>query len=116
MIQHITFLHQLNKGCRDKKETGQRSKLSGEKGALTDDSVTMLPCRLESLSKQPPELLVRLALDPAEDLDVLEWELERRGLEADVAGRVREHKPKVDVDQMAIAVYEDIAVMPILDL
>lgn len=76
----------------------------------------MLPCRLEALSKQPPELLVRLALDPTEDLDVLEWELERRGLEADVAGRVREHEPEVNVDQMTVAVDENIAVMPVLDL
>lgn len=76
----------------------------------------MLPCGLEPFLEQPFELLERLAVDPAEHLDVLERELEGCGLEADVARRIRQHKAEVDVDEVAVAVNQDVAVMSILDL
>ena len=76
----------------------------------------MLACSVEALPEQLPELAVRRAVEPAEDLDVLERELERGGLEADVAGRVGEHEPEVDVDEVPVAVEEDVAVVSILDL
>ena len=76
----------------------------------------MLPRRLESLFEQPPKLLIHLGVDPTQHLNVLQRELERGSLKADVARRVREHEPEVDVDEVALAVEEDVAVVPIFDL
>ena len=76
----------------------------------------MLARRVEALAKELAELVVRRAVEAPEDLDVLQRELERRRLEADVAWRVREHEPEVDVDEVPVAVEEDVAVVPVLDL
>ena len=76
----------------------------------------MLPRRLESVTEQTTELEVRPAVHATEHLDILERELERRSLEADVPRRVREHEPEVDVDEVAVAVDQDVAVMSVFDL
>ena len=55
---------------------------------LTDDPVAMLASGVEPLLEQLPELVVRGAIQTAEDFDVFEREFEWRCLEPDVAGRV----------------------------
>lgn len=82
----------------------------------TDDPVTVLPRSIEPFLEQPLELLERLAVNTSQNLDVLERQLEWRCLKADVSGRVGKHEAKVDVDQMAVTVDEDVAIMAILDL
>ena len=43
-------------------------------------------------------------------------ELERTGLEPQVLGRGGEYEPVVDVDEVALGVQEDVAVVTVLDL
>ena len=43
-------------------------------------------------------------------------ELEGTGLEPQILGRGREYEPVVDVDEVALAVEQDVAVVPVLDL
>ena len=76
----------------------------------------MLAGGVKALTEELAKLKVGRAVEAAEDLDVLERELEGRGLEADVAGRVGEHEAEVDVDEVPVAVEEDVAVVPVLDL
>ena len=76
----------------------------------------MLSRCLEPVAKQAAELEVRAAVHTTKHLDVLEWELERRGLEADVARRVREHEPEVDVREVPVTVKQDVAVVAVFDL
>ena len=76
----------------------------------------MLPRRVEALPEQLPELAVRGTVEPSENFDVFERELERRSLETNVPWGVGEHEAKVDVDEVPIAVEEDVAVVPVLDL
>lgn len=76
----------------------------------------MLPRRLEPLPKQPPKLLQRLALHPTQDLNILKRQLKRRRLETDVPRRIREHEPEVDMDEVAVAIEEDVAVVSVFDL
>ena len=76
----------------------------------------MLPRRLEPVAEQTTKLEVRPTVHATEHLDVLEGQLERRGLEADVPRRVREHESEVDVDQVPVAVEQDVPVVPVLDL
>ena len=51
-----------------------------------------------------------------EHLDILQWKLEWCGLKANIARRVRQHEPKVDVDEVALAIQQDVAIMAVLDL
>ena len=76
----------------------------------------MLPGSLKSLPEQFPELPVGRAVEPAEHFNVLEWKLERRRFKADVARGVRQHKAKVNMDEMPVAVEEDVAVVAVLNL
>ena len=43
--------------------------------------------------------------------------LERRCLKAHIATwRVREHEPKINVDEVSVAVNKDVAIVPVFDL
>lgn len=57
----------------------------------------MLAHVLEAPFKEILELDKLFAVEPPEDLDVVLWQLERRHLEAEGAGRVGEQEAKVDV-------------------
>lgn len=81
-----------------------------------DNSVAVFPRSLKSLVEQSSEFPQRLAVRPAQYLDVLQGQLERRGLEPDVPRRVGQHEPKVNVDQVTVAVQQDVAVMAVFDL
>ena len=113
--QRRVLLHQLDQSWESSTSARATQDPVNPK-VLTDDPVAMLPRRLEPLLKQPPELPIRIRLHPAEHLDVLERELERCSLEPDVARRVREHEPEVDVDEVPVAIEENVAVVSVLDL
>ena len=81
-----------------------------------DNSVAVFSRGLKSLMEQFTEFPQRLAIRSAQHLDVLQRQLERRGLEPDIPRRVRQHEPKVNMDQVTVAVQQDVAVMAVLDL
>ena len=112
--QHRVLLHELDQ--RYKRHTSDFCARGRARRARTNDAVAVLPRGLKALFEEPPELLEGCPFEAAEHLDVLERELERRGLEADIPRRVRQHEAKVDVDQVPIAVDQDVAVVPVLDL
>ena len=76
----------------------------------------MLPSGVEPLAEQPAELVVGGAVEATEDLDVLERQFKWRRLETDVTGRVREHEAEVDVNEVPVAVEEDVAVVSVFNL
>lgn len=76
----------------------------------------MLPRGDQSLQYQILELGVSRRLIAAHDLDEFGRQLERAGLEAEIAGRRRQHEAEVDVYDVAVAVQQDVAVVAILDL
>lgn len=83
---------------------------------LTDNPIAMFSRSFEPLPKQPPKLEERRTRYTAKNFDVLWRQLERCSLEADVAWCVAEDETKVDVNEMTVAVEQDVAVMPIFDL
>ena len=52
----------------------------------------------------------------AHDVDELGRQFEGRALEAEILGRRRQDEAEIDVDDVALAVEEDVAVVPVLDL
>lgn len=65
------------------------------------------------------QLLVVFVVGRAEstkDVDVLVGQLEGSCFKAHGAGRVGQHEAKVNVDDVALAVNEDVAVMTVLEL
>lgn len=59
---------------------------------------------------------VRHVLHPADHLQILLGELERRVFKLHIAGTVRQHEPEIDMHNMPPCVDHDVAVMSVLDL
>lgn len=70
----------------------------------------------EANFEQSSELLERLAEFAFQQLDVLGSHFEGWGLEVPTARRYAEYEPEVYMDNVPFIIYEDVAVMPILDL
>mmetsp|Transcript_8100 Transcript_8100/g.30425 ORF Transcript_8100/g.30425 Transcript_8100/m.30425 type:complete len:296 (-) Transcript_8100:718-1605(-) len=71
----------------------------------------------ESPHEEIAEGLEVYAVWPTQQLHVLVGELEGRCFKTDVAaGRVPKHEPKINMNEVALVVQKDIAVVPILDL
>ena len=83
---------------------------------LTNYPITMLPRRLEPFLEQLLKLPKRRRLDPSQHFNILQREFERGGLESDISRRVGKHETKIDVDEMSVAVEEDVAVVSVFDL
>lgn len=66
--------------------------------------------------EQPFEFPERVAIYAAKYFDIVKRELERCGLKPDVARRVGQHEPEVDMNEVPVAVEENVAVMPVFDL
>ena len=105
----------------------------------TDQAVRVLPRGLEPLFEQSLEIRIPGTIQSTHDIHILlfttispimvklirhggtgethKGHLEWCSLEAHVpAGRVGEHEPEIDVDQVPVPIDEDIPVMPIFDL
>lgn len=76
----------------------------------------MLPCRDQALKNQTLKLLEHPGLIAAHHLDKLGCQFERASLEAQITRRRRQDETKVYVDQVAVAVQQDVAVVTILHL
>lgn len=77
----------------------------------------MLPGRVEALLEQLLEVLPARAVEAADDFHVVQGQLERCSFKAHIpARRVGKHESKVNMNEMAIAIDQDIAVVPVLDL
>ena len=83
---------------------------------LTDYSIAVLSCCLESLLEQATKFQVCRTSNAAQHLDVLNRKLERRSFESNVPRRVSEDESEIDVYQMSVTVQQDVAVVAILDL
>lgn len=84
--------------------------------ALTDQPFRMLPCRLEPIMEQLPELLKGRPINAMQHVQVLCGELERRCLHADTTRRVAQHEAKVDVNHVAFGVKQDVSVVTVTKL
>ena len=83
---------------------------------LTNYPITMFPRRLKPFLEQLLKLPKRSGLDPSKHFNILQREFERGGLESDISRRVGKHETKIDVDEVSIAVEEDVAVVSGFDL
>jgi len=88
----------------------------GENLLLTDYPITMLPCSLEPILEQPPELSIMITIHTSEYLHILQWEFKRGGFESNIPGGVRQHEPKVNMYQVTCPIQQDVSVVSILDL
>jgi hypothetical protein len=61
-------------------------------------------------------VLEDVGLDTLHELDIVVGELEWGPLEVHVAGRAGEHEAEIDVNDMAVDIYEDVVIVPILDV
>lgn len=66
--------------------------------------------------EQLPKLQECRAIHTTQHLNVLRRELEGSRLKPDVPWRIGKHEAKIYVDEVAVAVDEDVAVVSILDL
>ncbi|GBE60441.1 octaprenyl-diphosphate synthase, putative [Babesia ovata] len=80
------------------------------------DTVHVFPGLQQPADDQSLEVLEVVRCVTAHHVNVLLGELERRSLEAYVAGRVGEAEPVVDMDDVSLAVEQYIAVMSVPDL
>ena len=79
--------------------------------------VELVPERGHALREEQPEVFVELVgLLAADEVEVLLGELEGRLLEVDSAGGHAEDEAEVDVDDVALHVEQDVAVVPVLEL
>ena len=62
------------------------------------------------------KILEHVAAQPAHHFHKLRGELEGGALEAQVLGRAAQDEAVVDVNEVALAVEQDVAVVPVLDL
>jgi hypothetical protein len=76
----------------------------------------VLSCRHEPLQDEYLKVLKHVALLAAHDFDELWRHLEGRALEAEIFGRAAKDESVVDVDDVALAVEQDVAVVAVLDL
>ena len=83
---------------------------------LTDNPITMLPRRLKPFFEQLLKLPKRSGLDPSKHFNILQREFERGSLESDISRRVGQHETKIDMDEVSVAVEEDVAVVSVFDL
>lgn len=83
---------------------------------LTDDPIAMFARCFKALTEQHPELLEYFAIDTSQHFDILCWKFKRCGLESDVSWGVAEDEAKVDVDEVAVSVDQDVAIVSVLDL
>ena len=83
---------------------------------LTNYPITMFPRRLEPFLEQLLELPKRRRLDFPQYFNILQREFERGSFESDISRRVGKHETKIDVDEVSVAVEEDVAVVSVFDL
>ena len=76
----------------------------------------MLSRRLKPFLEQLLKLPKRRRLDPSQHFNILQREFERGSLEPNISRRVGKHETKIDMDEMSVAVEEDVAVVPVFDL
>mmetsp|Transcript_42215 Transcript_42215/g.123609 ORF Transcript_42215/g.123609 Transcript_42215/m.123609 type:complete len:310 (+) Transcript_42215:3-932(+) len=99
-------------------EARQRAAHTDVRGAHGSQQLVLVSSRLEEASHhERAEVGEPGRAGPSHHLDPLRGELEGGGLEAHVlARRVGEEEAKVDVDEGAVGVQQDVAVVPVLDL
>jgi len=78
----------------------------------SQDFIHVLPRSDEALQDQQFEVVELIGSQSAHHLDELHRQLERRRLETEIPRGQREDEAEVDVDEVAFAVYQNVAVVP----
>ena len=81
-----------------------------------DESLGVFSDVTKTLAHKGFELIVAITVHTAKNIDVVARKFERRGFEADAARRQAKDKSKVDMNQVALCIDENIAVVAVFDL
>lgn len=86
------------------------------KHAHTNDSITVLSSGFETLAELSLKFMICNTIKSSQHLNIFWRQFKWRSFKTHISWGITQNKPKINVNQMTVAVQEDVSVVTILDL